>query len=476
MYSLVLNDEPINVSIVSLMTKCSLFQTKPELLSKPYKVESGVSPDSLRMFVGVIGGAVAEISDANVRDLSQLCDEFKFVELEKTVRDWQAEHPLIDQVIRQELDLVQTALEERLESQARTMLMLDQALRRGREAALSDAEKMAAMKAELSELRYGLNEVLRNLEAKHEQLQVMVGRQGNDLAETRRRNEELGNRVRQLEEENCRLRDSNERLNSQLTRVEAGQQSGIALLQKEIIEGELKAKKNLLNVLEELAKLKWEIKRMTMTTKRFRPSMKKGRLRLRDGRETDEMYDIPDGIIAHLTRECGGNVDDHCVVDVKSGSFEKEIEGANPHSGAFDNHPRWAAKNVSDLATESCFASACRMKQENIPQTRTNWVCYDFKERRIMPTHYTIRTNDGSPGNTHLKSWLVETSQDGETWQKVALEEDNKQLNGKFRSATFPVADNRECRFIRLVNIGRNHWGSDQISISGWEIFGSLIE
>jgi hypothetical protein len=35
----------------------------------------------------VLGDAVAEISDANVRDLSQPCDEFKFIELAKTNRD-----------------------------------------------------------------------------------------------------------------------------------------------------------------------------------------------------------------------------------------------------------------------------------------------------------------------------------------------------------------------------------------------------
>jgi hypothetical protein len=34
----------------------------------------------------------------------------------------------------------------------------------------------------------------------------------------------------------------------------------------------------------------------------------------------------------------------------------------------------------------------------------------------------------------------------------------------------------RECRFIRLVNIGRNYWGDDRIKFAGWEIFGSLVE
>jgi hypothetical protein len=70
MYSLVLNGESISVSIFSLIAKCRLFQTKPELLGKPYRVESVVSSDSLRVFVGALGGAAAEISEVNVRDLS----------------------------------------------------------------------------------------------------------------------------------------------------------------------------------------------------------------------------------------------------------------------------------------------------------------------------------------------------------------------------------------------------------------------
>jgi hypothetical protein len=87
MYSLVLNGEPVGVSIIPLVAKCGLFQTKPELLRTPYRVESRVSSDSLRIFVGAIGREAAEINDANVWDLSHLCDEFKFVELAKTVGD-----------------------------------------------------------------------------------------------------------------------------------------------------------------------------------------------------------------------------------------------------------------------------------------------------------------------------------------------------------------------------------------------------
>jgi hypothetical protein len=102
---------------------------------------------------------------------------------------------------------------------------------------------------------------------------------------------------------------------------------------------------------------------------------------------------VPDGIIAPQTRECSGNVHDHRLVEVTSGSFDEEIQPANPHSGAHDNRADLAAKNAADLETSSVFYSAFRYPSEGIPHTRNNWLCHDFKERRIVPTRYAIRSN-----------------------------------------------------------------------------------
>jgi hypothetical protein len=203
--------------------------------------------------------------------------------------------------------------------------------------------------------------------------------------------------------------------------------------------------------------------------KQFPSFVKKGKAEDLWGGEVE--IDVPNGIIAHLTRECGGNVHDRHLVEVTCASFEKETRGANPHSGAYDNDPRRTAKNAADLETDSDFLSAYRRALEDIPHTRNNWVCYDFRERRIVPTHYTIRTNFRSPGGAHLKSWLVETSVDGESWREVAREENDSRF-----TATFAVAGGGECRFIRLVQIGRNQHGGDQLAISAWEIFGNLFE
>jgi hypothetical protein len=123
----------------------------------------------------------------------------------------------------------------------------------------------------------------------------------------------------------------------------------------------------------------------------FLPLLQKGKVR--DWRDREVEATVPCGIIAHLTRECGGNVHDCHAVDITSGSFEKETVGANPSSGALDNEPALGAKNAAKLKTTSDFQSDFHRGREDIRHTRNNWLCYDFKERKILPAHYAIRTN-----------------------------------------------------------------------------------
>jgi hypothetical protein len=89
-----------------------------------------------------------------------------------------------------------------------------------------------------------------------------------------------------------------------------------------------------------------------------------------------------DGIISHLTRKHGGNVNNKRIVTITSMSID------NP-----DVHGR----NRADLDSPSSFCSKNRPGQ---------WICWDFHELRICPTHYTIRA-------PYLKSWVVESSLDG---------------------------------------------------------------
>jgi hypothetical protein len=201
--------------------------------------------------------------------------------------------------------------------------------------------------------------------------------------------------------------------------------------------------------------------------------MKKGKTKDLEGKDVE--FDVPDGIIAHLTKECGGNVHD-LRVNVTCGSFEKETNGTNSYSGAYSDFHWSAAKDAVDLATHSCFQSAYRCGLEVIPHTRNNWVCCSFTERLIIPTHYTIRMHEPNSDAPHLKSSLIETPLDGESWRKVAHEDCNKPPNGRVFTAVNLVGSRGKCHLIRLVSIDRTHNGDYFLAISAWEFFGRLAE
>jgi hypothetical protein len=77
------------------------------------------------------------------------------------------------------------------------------------------------------------------------------------------------------------------------------------------------------NIRRDVAKLKEDmiVTRRKTGRQLFAPSAKNVKIPL-DLQEVE--IGVPDGIIAHLTKECGGNRHDRHVVNVTSGSFEKE--------------------------------------------------------------------------------------------------------------------------------------------------------
>jgi hypothetical protein len=169
------------------------------------------------------------------------------------------------------------------------------------------------------------------------------------------------------------------------------------------------------------------------------------------------MYDIPDGLIAHLTRECGGNVHECVVVITASSVLETEH----------------APMNAVDLTTEQVFGSDVMTMGSNVPHARNNWIQFDFKERRVVPTHCAIRA---CPYSNRIKSWVLEGSLDGESWLEIDKRENTVDLAEARTTCMFTCNTNVECSLVRLVNIGKSHAGDDNVVIAALELFGSLIE
>ena len=155
------------------------------------------------------------------------------------------------------------------------------------------------------------------------------------------------------------------------------------------------------------------------------------------------------GIIAQMTRDCGGNVHEKGFVEVTASSCQLG-----------------AAKNVVEIGSDSNF----RTRDESSP-----WIRYDFKERRVAPTSYSIRkdTRGGYP-----RSWVLEVSNDGSdsSWQVVDRRDDNQDLNGRYVTHNFAINSPQQgsFRFVRLRQTGKNHAGNDGLRITSLEVFGTL--
>jgi hypothetical protein len=217
---------------------------------------------------------------------------------------------------------------------------------------------------------------------------------------------------------------------------------------------------------EENASFRARVERLEQMVRRLcelesRPSQAGSARQFPPAVKREGKFEVPDGIIAHLTTVCGGNVHDRRCVEVTS-------------SRAADDDLGHAAKNVADMATKLEFRSAAVASSSDIPHAPNNWICYDFKQRRVVPTHYAVRSYGA--GLAHLKSWIVESSLDGVSWREIDSKEGSKALNTPEVTRVFSVSGSSPCRFVRLVNVGRNHFGSSQLSIEAWEIFGGLVE
>jgi hypothetical protein len=77
----------------------------------------------------------------------------------------------------------------------------------------------------------------------------------------------------------------------------------------------------------------------------------------------------------------------------------------------------------------------------------------------------------------HLEWRLAETSVDGSNWTEADYREGNSDLNTRNITRVFAVSRSDACQYVRLVNIGPNHEfsESDQLLISGFEVFGQFI-
>ena len=162
------------------------------------------------------------------------------------------------------------------------------------------------------------------------------------------------------------------------------------------------------------------------------------------------------GIIAHLTHKCCGNVHKKGIVNVTGSSC---LSGCEP-------------ENATDFGSDSMFYS------NNLPNS---WICYDFKEQRVTPTSYSIKSFGDGRDDYHPKSWVLEVSNDGSSWQAVDTRKDSQIPSTKFAKSSYVTRNfdivpppSNAFRFIRFRQTWKNHGGDHLLVISALELFGTL--
>jgi hypothetical protein len=154
------------------------------------------------------------------------------------------------------------------------------------------------------------------------------------------------------------------------------------------------------------------------------------------------------GIIFYLTSQPGGNVHDRGIVNISGSTFQSS----------------YVAKNAIDLLSTSYFDS------QNEPN---QWLCYDFKDRKVRPTHYSISAHSS---DYWLRSWIFEGSMDGPTWTELDGHINDQTTNSNHPIRTFSVSNHFSFRYLRLRQTGVNAQGSHYFVLYAMEIFGDLIE
>jgi hypothetical protein len=137
----------------------------------------------------------------------------------------------------------------------------------------------------------------------------------------------------------------------------------------------------------------------------------------------------PLGIIGYLSSKHGGNVADRGIVSVSSSS----------------SRPACPARHAVDLQTTTIFQS------DNSPN---QWLCYDFKDRKVEATHYSIH---GYSSDFYLRSWVLEGSLDGSKWDEVDQHMSDTTTNNEHPTGTFKISTSLASRRGKHYHSFRSH-------------------
>lgn len=167
----------------------------------------------------------------------------------------------------------------------------------------------------------------------------------------------------------------------------------------------------------------------------------------------DEAFD---GIIRHLQKESNGNI--KSVIDITSSS----LHGSS-----------WSPYNVC------LFEDKDKDKYFHTKDEQNSWILFDFKERKIIPSNYIIKSSPYGQNGNNPKTWKLEGSNDKSSWEPLDEQRDCPYFNGQYLVHTFDIKKRvtTPFRYIRMTQTGPN-WQDNRyhyFTLGSIEFYGSLI-
>ena len=162
-----------------------------------------------------------------------------------------------------------------------------------------------------------------------------------------------------------------------------------------------------------------------------------------------------DGIMRYLSKESGGNIHDNGTVEITTNSiYNNNTNSYHPKQLVdYNNDNRYDSDNVSGV-----------------------FVCFDFKKNRIQLSSYSIKSYSGGQNGAHLRNWVIEVSNDGNTWTEIDCHSNDSTLNHENAIGTFKISkeSNDFYRFVRLRQTGYSWSNNYYIYLCFIEFYGKL--
>lgn len=155
-----------------------------------------------------------------------------------------------------------------------------------------------------------------------------------------------------------------------------------------------------------------------------------------------------EGIFNHLTKLKGENIGRNGTISITSNSICNPRNNYDPSNLLDDNE-----KNYASTVSDSKIA----------------WICFDFKDMVVQITGYSIKSSNYTSG--HLKSWVIEISDDNQKWETIDSHSNCTELRGKKLTRNFSVTPHGFARYCRLRH---TESVSANLEFNRIEFFGSI--